>query len=1044
MNDPIRTALDAHLKSLPAGKVEALARRLGGVPAERLALFLDGLGLLAGHSPRAALEFLRVAPDLGRVLDLEELRLWVSAGKRLTSASPELGIQYFQVGGGTIGRLPAGLRRAVLGLVDRQAAISASAALDSLLTAPDRLASLSATEAATVCRIGMEVARRSAKQSAELFGMAPDVIRRLRELHSGDGEVAGGESADLVGQALGLTEMFALRAGGIAVDFFRELPGRLASGRHADRQLLLERTRDFLERGGGAALQFFETSACVLREAGLQSFQRWTELSLDIASRGNAAVYGFLKAAPGVVAQMRRVVPHDLDSVFSETLKVVHEVAEQNVYLGLECLRSSPQALGSASLVQFTSWARHGLREHSHDARHAHAYFALETNLSRYHLQSSAGGLALEALKPVLTHYIEGLCGQTLAIRSGAQVRLRELVDGFPVGNGKDLELPGLVCEFGEPDADFRLYKVWSALAAGQIEFGTFESGTQPLIALLERIEDDFSRDRNSPGGLPETAGIPTEARPGSPRTPLDSDARTRADFRLILSRFPDPRFARSVFAVLENGRLDRRLRAEYRGLGRDLDCLRAAWLQRRIAPERLPLELVIPELLFRLTVGGGVDDLTRAAFGDLTSALERIVDEHLPPRNLGVCGTLEAAYRIYRLAAEASSRGAAGEEETASSDLDEGAGRESPPAGEVPERLAAEAAARDSRRDSASLAASLREEWPDLSPRLEWSESLAVESTDETDLEPGDRAYLYDEWDRELADFRSGWCRIVERSARRGGRQFVELVRDQYASLIASVRQQFQLLRPEALKKIRGEIDGEDFDLQAVIDHALDRRTGRRTSDRLYIRRLRKERDVAVSFLLDMSSSTARTVMRAGASGPPRPAKRIIDIEKEGLVLMSEALEAVGDLYAVHGFTSEGRRNVRFYVVKDFQDRYGADVEARIGGITYQNNTRLGAAIRHSSRKLTEQDARTRLLIVLSDGRPYDHDYGDARYAREDTKVALREARMAGVTPFCITIDRESELQLRDLYGEVGYTIIDDVLSLPERLPGIYRRLTE
>jgi nitric oxide reductase activation protein len=441
------------------------------------------------------------------------------------------------------------------------------------------------------------------------------------------------------------------------------------------------------------------------------------------------------------------------------------------------------------------------------------------------------------------------------------------------------------------------------------------------------------------------------------------------------------------------------------------------------MAPERLPLELVIPELLFRLTVGGGVDELTRAVFGDLTSALERVVDEHLPPRSLGVCGTLEATYRIYRLAAEASSRGSAGEEEPASSDLDEGASRESPPADGVPERLTETAAARDSRHDSATPAVSLREEWPDLPPRLDWSEPLAAESTDETDLEPGDRAYLYDEWDRELGDFRSGWCRIVERSARRGGRQFVELVRDQYASLIASVRQQFQLLRPEALRKIRGEIDGEDFDLQAVIDHALDRRTGRRTSDRLYIRRLRKERDVAVSFLLDMSSSTARTVMRAGAAGPPRPAKRIIDIEKEGLVLMSEALEAVGDLYAVHGFTSEGRRNVRFYVVKDFQDRYGADVEARIGGITYQNNTRLGAAIRHSSRKLTEQDARTRLLIVLSDGRPYDHDYGDARYAREDTKVALREARMAGVTPFCITIDRESELQLRDLYGEVGYT---------------------
>ena len=157
----------------------------------------------------------------------------------------------------------------------------------------------------------------------------------------------------------------------------------------------------------------------------------------------------------------------------------------------------------------------------------------------------------------------------------------------------------------------------------------------------------------------------------------------------------------------------------------------------------------------------------------------------------------------------------------------------------------------------------------------------------------------------------------------------------------------------------------------------------------------------------------------------------------------MSEALEAVGDAYSMQGFTSEGRRNVKFYVIKDFSEAYSVDIERRIGGITYQNNTRLGASIRHAMTRLAAQDARTKLLIVLSDGRPYDHDYGDSRYAREDTRMALRQARIEGIVPFCITIDRESEDQLRDMYGEVGYTIIDDVLSLPERLPGIYSRLT-
>ncbi len=324
------------------------------------------------------------------------------------------------------------------------------------------------------------------------------------------------------------------------------------------------------------------------------------------------------------------------------------------------------------------------------------------------------------------------------------------------------------------------------------------------------------------------------------------------------------------------------------------------------------------------------------------------------------------------------------------------------------------------------------------------WSQSR----TPEQDLEPGEVAYNYDEWDRELTDTRINWCRVVEKRARHGERSFVELTRTRYRGVISSIKHQFQLMKPESLTRVRNELDGDDYDLDAVIGYVADRRAayargGGHPSERLYTKRLRRERDVAVSFLLDQSSSTARTIGRHPLQPYTHPGRRIIEIEKEGLVLMSEALEAVGDAYAIYGFTSEGRRNVKFYVVKDFDERYSEEIERRIGGINYQHNTRLGAAVRHAAARLVRQEARTRLLIVLSDGRPYDHDYGDARYAREDTREALRQARRQGIIPFCITIDRDSEAELKDLYGEVGYTIIDDVLSLPERMPAIYRRLT-
>jgi hypothetical protein len=128
-----------------------------------------------------------------------------------------------------------------------------------------------------------------------------------------------------------------------------------------------------------------------------------------------------------------------------------------------------------------------------------------------------------------------------------------------------------------------------------------------------------------------------------------------------------------------------------------------------------------------------------------------------------------------------------------------------------------------------------------------------------------------HDEWDRELVITAQKSCRVIQRENRRGNRDFVEQVRSRYSGIISSVRHQFQMLKPESLRRVKGELDGEDYDLQAVIDHHVDLRTTGNPSDRLYIRRIRREREVAVSFLLDMSSSTARTITRHHQPYPGR-----------------------------------------------------------------------------------------------------------------------------------------------------------------------------
>ena len=425
--------------------------------------------------------------------------------------------------------------------------------------------------------------------------------------------------------------------------------------------------------------------------------------------------------------------------------------------------------------------------------------------------------------------------------------------------------------------------------------------------------------------------------------------------------------------------------------------------------------------------LGGTLDD-AREFYRQVVSELETIVVEYLNDSNATVADTLMATSRVYSLFQSISL-----EDSERQVELPDELDQED--ANKMAEQMQTE---RETdrpaqRRDARELFNAWNSEAEGEFDELEGSETWGEGENAEQDLEAGEVAFNYDEWDRELVDHRVAWCRVIEKKVKRGRRAFVDETREKYKGVVSSIRNQFQLMKPENLTRINNELDGEDYDLNAVVDFFVDRRADGQQSERIYTKRLRRRRDVAVSFLLDQSSSTARTIGRHPLQPYTHPGRRIIEIEKEGLVLMSEALEAVGDIYSINGFTSEGRRNVKFYVLKDFNEQYSDEVMRRIGGITYKNNTRLGAAIRHATAKLEKQDARTRLLIVLSDGRPYDHDYGDARYAREDTREALRQAKTAGITPFCITIDRESEAELRDLYGEIGYTIIDDVMTLPK-----------
>jgi len=256
----------------------------------------------------------------------------------------------------------------------------------------------------------------------------------------------------------------------------------------------------------------------------------------------------------------------------------------------------------------------------------------------------------------------------------------------------------------------------------------------------------------------------------------------------------------------------------------------------------------------------------------------------------------------------------------------------------------------------------------------------------------------------------------------------FVAGVRARYAGQIVQLRRRFEALRGED-RLARRQYEGEDIDFDAVVEAYADHRSGIEPSERLFVQRQRTERNIAVMFMVDMSGSTKGWINAC---------------EREALVLLCEALEALGDRYAIYGFSSWTRKRCDIYRIKTFGEPYGEAVRGRIAGVEPRDYTRMGVAIRHLTGILNKVEAKTRILFTLSDGKPDDFSDGyRGDYGIEDTRQALIEARQSGIHPFCVTIDEEARDYLPHMYGPASWVLIDDAGQLPLKTADVYRRLT-
>ncbi|WP_378940942.1 nitric oxide reductase activation protein NorD [Mesorhizobium sp. ANAO-SY3R2] len=309
---------------------------------------------------------------------------------------------------------------------------------------------------------------------------------------------------------------------------------------------------------------------------------------------------------------------------------------------------------------------------------------------------------------------------------------------------------------------------------------------------------------------------------------------------------------------------------------------------------------------------------------------------------------------------------------------------------------------------------------------RFRFDLDLPPEALDRTPL-TAERTYP--EWDFRSGTYLPDHCRVLAAPASALGESAgldVETRR-----LIRRVRRQFEVLRPRR-EVLRAQLDGADLDLDAVVRARTDLAAGGQGSDRIHLMSRPQVHDLAVTILVDVSLSTDAWFDN----------RRVLDVEKEALLILANGLAACGDSHSILTFTSRRRDWVRIEVVKAFEEPMSSVVESRIAALKPGYYTRIGAAIRHAAAELGKQPNRKKLLLVLTDGKPNDIDHYEGRFALEDSRRAVIEARRMGLSVFGVTVDREAKSYVPAMFGQNGFALVGNIGRLPAALPAIYRSL--
>jgi nitric oxide reductase NorD protein len=827
---------------------------------------------------------------------------------------------------------------------------------------------------------------------------------------------------------------------------------------------------------GQTAVRLLDRSPAVLERVGFEGLENVSEILRALSIKNPGEAQALVENIPGLIDRLAgwdRTYPL---AVFDLTVKV----AAASPLAAVRLLEKSPEFLQWVGLDGLGMIAAFIQDTAGRDEVKALSMLSGGSTEFADFMENIPKGLELKTIKPVLSTYLKALLGRRVEIAEADTIYT----------DGRKIYLPARVKEFQSPLDNFTFYKVSATHQEAHLEYGSFEFD-------LSSLQDDLVPVRTRYGLKDREEGDDIEGFVSLfPEPNLARDLfNLLEDFRIeSLIKKEYPALGREIIRMNAHQLLKRRHPRKMPNLKQRLvEMIAQSLVMGKVFED--PTDPVFPLLKRNLEsveplrqAGSTVKDsarITAALYLDIEETLKdpyrpvrplsKPLDQDMVTQNIGSFGKTSQQIQD-RLAgqqpqgggrpqsqpeAESGSEGSTqpsrsrpiqddikqrphltgksqrtfqgqaggGKLESGDSDTDpEEAGRAGPvskyDSTEKIERL---------------LKALYREKGitpKEIEQRMEslykneiylFLHNLEGLLGKKTELESERGTFLYPEWGEDIHDYRSNWARVREQTQPGRSLDFYKTTLEKHSGLLKKIRREFQMLKPEEFTRLKRQQDGNEIDLDAFVDYLVDRRVGLSPDEKNYSLHLKKRRDIAVAFLIDMSRSTK------GAT---------ISREKEALILMSEALNEVGDAFAIYGFSGDNRDNVDFYRIKDFEDPYHDAVKKRISAIEDHFENRDGTAIRHATHKLRRRSERTKMIILLSDGKPVDKDYSGP-YAIEDTRLALKEARHWGIKTFCVTVDRTAAEYLPRMYSHSSWTVIDDVAKLPEKITRIYRMLT-